>query len=68
MQNVRIRSEAKANGVRLWEVAERVGITDGNFSRRLRRELPAEEQARIVGIIHEIAAEKEERHNENQGH
>lgn len=62
MENQRIRAEAKVNGVKLWEVAERVGVTDGNFSRRLRRELPTQEQERIVGLIHEIAREKEAEH------
>ncbi len=57
--NNAIRQAAKESGVRLWQVAERCGLTDGNFSRKLRCELPKEEQARIIGIIHDIAAERE---------
>ena len=53
--NMDIRQEAKAAGVKLWQVADRLGITDGNFSRKLRRELPAEEKNKIIGIIKEIA-------------
>ena len=30
-----------------------------NFSRKLRRELPRKEQEQIIGIINEIAAERE---------
>ena len=47
------------SGVFLWEIAEKLEVTDGNFSRKLRRELPAEEKQRIFSLIDEIAAEKE---------
>lgn len=59
MKNQEIRRVAKSAGVKLWEIAEVLGITDGNFSRKLRRELPGEEQAQIIGIIQKIAAERE---------
>lgn len=57
--NQAIRQAAKESGVKLWQVAERYGLTDGNFSRKLRRELPEDEQRRIIGIIHDLAAERE---------
>lgn len=53
-----IRQHAKAKGVLLWEVAERLNIYDGNFSRKLRRELPENEKAEIISIIDSIAREK----------
>ncbi len=56
--NVQIREAAKASGIRLWQVAERYGLSDGNFSRKLRRELPQHEQVRILGIIDDLAKEK----------
>lgn len=56
--NAQIREVAKAEGVRLWQVAERYGITDGNFSRKLRRELPQREREKILKIIKDIANEK----------
>ena len=55
--NQDIRAIAKDNGVKLWEIAEVIGITDGNFSRRLRRELSAESKAQIIGIIKNVAAQ-----------
>lgn len=58
MKNMKIREAAKQAGVYLWEIAERFGCNDGNFSRRLRRELPKDEQRRILAIIAELAAEK----------
>lgn len=58
MKNKKIREAAAAAGVRLWEIAERYGVNDGNFSRKLRRELPDDERERILSIIEEIAKEK----------
>lgn len=59
MTNCEIREEAKLRGVRLWEIAKRLGINDGNFSRRLRSEFSPEERERVLQIIGEIASEKE---------
>ena len=59
MENAEIRNRAKEAGVKLWEIAYRYGVNDGNFSRKLRRELPEEERKRILRIIDEIAAERE---------
>lgn len=56
--NMEIRTAAKRAGVRLWQVAERVGVNDGNFSRKLRRELPPDEREKILTIINELAAER----------
>lgn len=53
-----IRNAAKKAGVRLWQVAERIGVNDGNFSRKLRRELPDGERENILRIINELSAEK----------
>lgn len=60
MKNVKIREAAKQAGVYLWEIAERFGCNDGNFSRKLRRELPENEQEKIIAIIAEVAREKKE--------
>ncbi len=57
MKNIKIRRTAAANGVRLWQIAERLGISDANFSRKLRRELPEEEQQKILAVINAIAKE-----------
>ncbi len=61
MTNMEVRNHAKETGVRLWEIADRYGVNDGNFSRKLRRELPVEERERILRLIDEIAAEREVR-------
>lgn len=59
--NERIRSAAAQKGVYLYEVAYAYGCNDGNFSRKLRRELPEEEQKKILQIIDNIAKSKEAR-------
>lgn len=55
--NERIREAATRSGVKLWQIASRLNINDGNFSRRLRFELPKEEQEKILTIIAELAKE-----------
>lgn len=60
MHNTEIRRSAKNAGVRLWEVAAAYGINDGNFSRKLRQELPQEEKEKILAIIDRLAQEKQE--------
>lgn len=59
MSNEDIRIAAKSAGVKLWEIAEAFGLNDGNFSRKLRRELSDADRERIMGIIHEIAGRRE---------
>lgn len=57
MCNKEIRQYAAKNKVRLWQIAERLGINDGNFSRKLRKELPQEEQEKIRAIIDDLTKE-----------
>lgn len=55
--NKDVREAAAAAGVRLWMIADRLGVTDGNFSRRLRRELSEGEKDEIFTIIRELREE-----------
>ena len=63
--NDQIRKEAKRKGVYLWQIADRIGLADCNFSRKLRHELPQEERKRIMQIINEIASEREAEHGKH---
>ena len=56
--NVDIRTAAEQAGIKLWQIADRYGVYDGNFSRLLRKELPTEKKERIFAIIAELKAEK----------
>lgn len=58
MKNKAVRDAAKMYGVKLWELAEALGINDGNLSRKLRHELPEKEQEEIIDIIANIAKGK----------
>ncbi len=64
MKNQDIRQAIKAAKVKCWEVAERYGLTDSYFSRKLRHELSSKEKAKIYAIIAEI--EKEHQAEENE--
>lgn len=55
MQNLDIRNYAMQKNVKLWQIASKLGINDGNFSRKLRVELSDEKKAEIKAIIDELA-------------
>lgn len=57
MKNLDIRQSAYNAGVKLWQVADAVGLNDGNFSRKLRHELPDEEKQKILTIIQQLSKE-----------
>lgn len=59
MKNQDIRAEIKTAGLYLWQIADALGINDGNFSRKLRHELSDEEKAKIRAIIAELSTQKE---------
>ena len=62
MFNKDIREAAKRAGVYLWQVADALGVNDGNFSRKLRKELPREEKEKVLEIIDHLAQEKQQCH------
>ncbi|MGN0648880.1 MAG: hypothetical protein ACI4KM_00440 [Oscillospiraceae bacterium] len=47
------------SGVKLWQVAARWGLTDSNFSRRLRRPFNEEDVKRVKGIVAELITEQQ---------
>lgn len=55
MANEDVKAKAKEQNVKLWEIAYKLGINDGNFSRKLRLELPSDEKKKILSIIHELS-------------
>lgn len=57
MNNLDVRRTASEAGVKLWQIAEVLGIADCNFSRKLRKELPQEEKKKIFSIIRELSQE-----------
>ena len=57
MANQDIRRAAGGAGVRLWQVANALGVNDSALSRKLRKELPAAEKEKIFSVIAELAKE-----------
>lgn len=45
------------SGLKLWQIAERLNLTDSNFSRRLRKPFDEKEVARIKTAIIELTAQ-----------
>ena len=58
MKNIDIRQAIEKAGVKYWQVAAKINLNDGNFSRKLRKELSAEEKDKIFKIIEEIKNER----------
>lgn len=58
MNNIDIRQHAANLGVKLWEIADHMGIQDSNFSRKLRKELSIEEKRKIIEAIDCVSKQK----------
>ena len=54
MRNQEVRQVAAVNKIKLWQIADAIGMCDSNFSRLLRKELPPEKKARILSAIKHI--------------
>ena len=57
MYNQDIRRAAAGAGVKLWQLADALGIADCSLSRKLRHEHPVEEKEKIFSIIQELTQE-----------
>lgn len=57
MSNQDIRRAAAGAGVKLWQIADALGMADCSFSRKLRKELSQDEKSRIFDIIQQLAKE-----------
>jgi hypothetical protein len=53
MNNIKVRVELTKRGVKYWQLARLLGISVPTLNRRLRDELPADEQEKIVELIRE---------------
>ncbi|MDD4475936.1 MAG: hypothetical protein PHV95_09160 [Eubacteriales bacterium] len=55
--NKEIREKMQRSRIKYWEVALALGITDGTFSRKLRKEFSEEDKKRVLQIIDQISRE-----------
>lgn len=53
-KNKEIREAAQKAGVKLWQLAEALGMADYNFSRKLRKEFTPEEKAKALNAIERL--------------
>lgn len=58
--NQDIRNAVAAHGFKLWELAEALGVNDGNLSRKLRRELPNDQKEHIFRTIDRMVEARKE--------
>jgi len=63
MANENIRIAILRSGKKQYEIASLLGMSETHLSRKLRSELPADEQERICKLIDEYA-ERREKHDE----
>lgn len=56
--NQDIRTAATRAGVKLWQIADKLGMNDGNFCRKLRKELTDDEKAEIMAIIRNLSEQE----------
>lgn len=57
LNNNDIRKAAGGAGVKLWQIADELGIADTSLSRKLRHELSTEERERVMEIIRRLSGE-----------
>ena len=57
--NEEIRRAIGAAGLKQYQVASALGMLDGNFSRKLRDELPQKEKERILQVIKRLERTEE---------
>lgn len=58
MKNSDVRVCAIEHGVRMWELADQLGISPETLSRKLRRELEPAEKERMIQTIQAIAVRR----------
>lgn len=51
MKNILIRETLKKEGMKQWELAEILNIAETTLCVKLRKELPEEEQVKIIMLI-----------------
>ena len=60
MYNLDIRKAIESNNFKYWQVANKLKMTDGSFSRLLRVELDESNKNKILNAIKELKEEREE--------
>lgn len=64
--NCEIRNECRKHGIKLWELAAWIGISEATMTRKLRQELPSEQHDHILNMIRKLAEHKAEQEADYQ--
>ena len=59
MTNIEIRSEIEKSRFKKYQIAEQIGIQETSFSRMLRKELTAEQAAKVRKAIDELTRKEQ---------
>lgn len=57
MKNKDVRNAIAKAKLKMWQVAEGLGIADTTFCRKLRHELSPEEKERVYAVIRRLSEE-----------
>ena len=55
MKNNKVRNAMKTYGVKQWELADLLGLHEVTLCKKLRHELPEDEQKRMIDLIRQHA-------------
>ena len=58
MFNSEIRAKAVSAGVKQWEIADRIGVSESTFTRMMRHPVDRDTRQRILDAIRDIRAER----------
>ena len=56
-KNVDVRKAAKDSGVFLWEIADKLGVSEPTLNRWLRKEMPDSQKAKFYSAIEQVKLE-----------
>ena len=59
MTNAELKQKIKESRIKMWEVAERVGVSDITLARGLRSEENIQKQPLVLKAFNELQVEKE---------
>ncbi len=59
-KNIDIRRAAKENGVFLWEIAEKLGVSEPTLNRYLRKEMTDSQKAKFRAAIEQLEQKAEQ--------
>ena len=59
VKNAKVKVALIENGMKQWQLAQLMGVHEATLSKRMREELPAEEQDRMIDLI-EAAEDKQQ--------